>query len=254
MIEDLSGKCVLVTGASTGIGAAVAKGFAWHGASVAVHYAASADAAAAVVAEIEAAGGQAFALQGDMTTAAVAERVVGDAYARFGRLDVLINNAGGMVRRAPLADMDDAYFDQVIDLNIRSLVMATRAGAPLIADGGGGAIINTGSIAARNGGGAGSGLYASSKAFVQNFTRSVAKEYAPQGVRVNALSPGVILTPFHERYSTPEFLESARTTIPMGRLGTPEDCVGTCLFLASEALSGYVTGQVIEVNGGQLMP
>jgi 3-oxoacyl-[acyl-carrier protein] reductase len=115
-------------------------------------------------------------------------------------------------------------------------------------------IVNTSSIAARNGGGPGSGLYASSKAFVSNLTRGLAKELAKDRIRVNAVSPGVILTPFHERFSTPEQVAAQTATIPLGRAGAAEDCVGAYLFLLSEALSGYVTGQILEVNGGQLMP
>jgi len=97
-------------------------------------------------------------------------------------------------------------------------------------------------------------LYASAKGFVSTFTRGLAKEVVKDGIRVNAVSPGVITTPFHERYSTPQMLESFKSTIPMGRLGTADECVGAFLYLASDALSGYVTGQILEVNGGQLMP
>jgi 3-oxoacyl-[acyl-carrier protein] reductase len=117
-----------------------------------------------------------------------------------------------------------------------------------------GSIINTSSIAARNGGGVGASLYAAAKAFVSTLTRNWAKELGPKGVRVNAVSPGVIETPFHERFSTPEMLEGMRRTIPLERLGAPVDCTGTFLYLASGEMSGYITGQVIEVNGGQLMP
>jgi 3-oxoacyl-[acyl-carrier protein] reductase len=117
-----------------------------------------------------------------------------------------------------------------------------------------GSIINTSSIAARSGGGVGASLYAAAKAFVSTLTRNWAKELGPKGVRVNAVSPGVIETPFHERFSTPEMLEGMRRTIPLERLGAPVDCTGTFLYLASGEMSGYITGQVIEVNGGQLMP
>ena len=103
------------------------------------------------------------------------------------------------------------------------------------------------------GGSPGSSIYSGAKAFVSTFTRSLARELAPQNIRVNALSPGTIATAFHERHSTPEKLEATRKSIPMARLGRAEDCAGTALFLASDALSGYVTGQVIEVNGGQFM-
>ena len=119
---------------------------------------------------------------------------------------------------------------------------------------GGGFIINTTSVAARNGASGGAGLYGSSKAFVHNVTRGMAKELIPFGIRVNAVAPGVIETPFHERYSTPAQMAAMLATVPQGRLGTPEDCVGAYLFLASAALSPYIIGQVIEVNGGQLMP
>jgi 3-oxoacyl-[acyl-carrier protein] reductase len=117
-----------------------------------------------------------------------------------------------------------------------------------------GNIINVTSIAARNGGGSGAGLYASAKGFVSTFTRALAKEEAGNGIRVNGVAPGTITTPFHERDSSAAQLEAIRQTIPLGRLGTAEDCVGAFLFLASDQLSSYVTGQVIEVNGGQLMP
>jgi 3-oxoacyl-[acyl-carrier protein] reductase len=120
--------------------------------------------------------------------------------------------------------------------------------------GGGGSIINVSSIAARNGGGPGSVLYAASKGFVSTATRGWAKELVTDGIRVNAVSPGVIMTPFHERYSTAEQLKAMQASIPMNRLGSPEDCVGAFLYLASEQMSGYVTGQIIEVNGGQYMP
>lgn len=118
----------------------------------------------------------------------------------------------------------------------------------------GGFIINTSSVAARNGAGGGAGLYGSAKAFVSNVTRGLAKELIADRIRVNAVAPGFIATPFHDRYSTPAQVEAAIQTIPMARVGTAEDCVGAYLFLASDLLSGYMIGQIIEVNGGQLMP
>lgn len=254
MIEDLAGKVVLVTGSSTGIGAAVARGFAANGARVAVHYHASKAAAERVLADIEKGGGEAALFAADVTKSTEVERLVAAVAARFGRLDVLVNNAGGLLKRAPLAELDDALYDQVLDLNVRSVVAACRAAVPHMRRNGGGAIVNTGSIAARHGGGPGAALYAGAKGFVETLTRNLAKEFATHGIRVNAVAPGVIMTPFHERFSTPEMLEGFRKTIPMGRLGAPEDCVGAYLFLASARLSGFITGQVIEVNGGQLMP
>jgi 3-oxoacyl-[acyl-carrier protein] reductase len=254
MIPDLKSKVVLVTGASTGIGAATAKGFAANGARVMVHYNASKAEAGAVVAEIIAAGGEAALVQGDISDRSVPARIVADTVKHFGRIDVLINNAGGMLGRKWLGEMDDAHYDRVMDLNVWSVVAFMREVAPLMKAQGGGNIINVSSIAARHGGGGGSVLYASAKGFVSTFTKGMAKELIGANIRVNAVSPGTITTPFHERYSTVEQLEAGRKTIPQGRLGIAEDCVGTFLFLASDALSGYLVGQVIEVNGGQYMP
>src|SRR4051794_12116993 len=253
-IPDLAGKAVLVTGASTGIGAALAKALGRQGARVAVHYHSSEAEAQEVAAAIADAGAEAWAVAGDVSDAATAGRVVAQAAERFGRLDGLVNNAGALIKRTPIEEVTDELYDTVLDLNVRSVVAACRAAIPVMRRQGGGAIVNTSSIAARNGGGPGSGLYASSKAFVSNLTRGLAKELAKDRIRVNAVSPGVILTPFHERFSTPEQIAAQTATIPMGRAGAAEDCVGAYLFLLSEALSGYVTGQILEVNGGQLMP
>jgi 3-oxoacyl-[acyl-carrier protein] reductase len=253
-MHDLNGKKVLITGASTGIGAATARAFAAAGCSVAIHYNASREAAEAVAADVRKAGVPAHLVQGDVRDSGAARRVVDEGARLLGGLDVLINNAGGLVKRVPIAEIDDAIYDEIVNLNVRSLVMACAAGVPHLRKAKGGAIVNVSSIAARHGGGPGAALYASAKGFVSTFTRGIARELAPEGIRVNAVSPGVITTPFHERYSTPQMLEAMRQTIPMQRLGTAEECAGTFLYLASGQLSGYVTGQIVEVNGGQLMP
>jgi len=253
-MNDLKDKAILLTGASTGIGAAVARAFGAAGARVAVHYRSSRDEAAAVARDIETAGGQAFVVQADVADSASVDRLVAAVHERFGRIDVLVNNAGGFVRRAPVVDADDDYVDAVFRLNARSVVAVSRRVIPLMAAGGGGAIVNVTTQAARTGGGPGAGIYAASKGFVSTLTRTMAKELAKDRIRVNAVAPGVIETPFHDGHSSPEVLRNFANAIPMGRLGTAQECVGAFLFLASEAASGYVTGQIVEVNGGQVMP
>ena len=251
-MDDLKGKVVLVTGASTGIGAACAKAFGALGCKVAVHYNSSKAAAMAVAEAVEKAGGEALVVQGDLRLTADCERVVTETAKRFKRIDVLINNAGALVKRVPITDVSDEIFDDIVGLNVRSMLMCTKYAVPHMTEGS--SIINLTSIAARNGGGPGASLYAGSKGFVSTATKSLAKELAGRQIRVNAVAPGVITTPFHDKFSTPEQLEAMRLTIPMARLGTADECVGAFIYLASEKLSSYVTGQIIEVNGGQYMP
>jgi 3-oxoacyl-[acyl-carrier protein] reductase len=245
---------VVITGASTGIGAALARAFGAAGAKVVAHYNASSDAAQAVAEEIKTAGGQATLMQADVRDAAQLHSMIAAVVEQFGRIDILINNAGGLIKRVPVAEAPDELYREIIDLNLTSVVQACRQVIPTMQRQGRGNIINVTSIAARNGGGGGSVLYATSKGAVSTFTRGLAKEVVGHNIRVNAIAPGVILTPFHERYTRQEQMETMIGTIPMGRAGTPEECVGAAFFLASDAMSSYVTGQIIEVNGGQLMP
>ncbi len=254
MFGELENKVVLITGSSTGIGAAAARAFGKVGAHVVVHYARSRDKAEAVAEAIRGDGARATVVAGDVGVPGGAQQVVADAIAGAGDLHVLVNNAGHMVERRPWTDYTDAAFDTVVSLNARSAAAASAAAVPRFKANGGGNIIHVTSIAARNGGSGGAGFYAASKGFVSTMTHGMARELAPLNIRVNAVSPGVILTPFHEVYSNEQQLAAALATIPMNRLGQAEDCAGTFLYLACDALSGYVTGQVIEVNGGQLMP
>jgi 3-oxoacyl-[acyl-carrier protein] reductase len=254
-IPDLRGKAVLITGASTGIGAAAARAFGRNGACVAVNFNASVDEAEEVASAIRASGGEALLVQGDVTRAEAAAEIVQQTVQAFGRLDILVNNAGALIKRTRVEDYSDDYVDAVLELNVKQVVRFIREGAvQMRRQGGGGSIINLSSIAARNGGGPGSVIYAAAKGFIATATRGWAKELVKDRIRVNAVSPGVIMTPFHERFSTPEQLAAMQATIPMDRLGTAEECVGAFLYLASEQMSGYVTGQIIEVNGGQYMP
>ena len=252
-IPDLADKVFLVTGASTGIGAAVAKALAEQGAKVAVHYHSSEAEAKAVAEAIAKAGGTAFLVKGDVSRHDEAVAAVKKTAEHFGAIDGVINNAGSMLGRIPIDQSDEEHDRAVFDLNGHSVVWVTRAALPWLRKRGG-VVINTTSIAARNGGGPGAILYGAAKGYVSTITRGFAKELVGDRIRVNAVAPGVILTPFHERFSTAEQMKAMVAGIPMGRAAPAEECVGAYLFLASDMLSSYVTGQVIEVNGGQLMP
>jgi 3-oxoacyl-[acyl-carrier protein] reductase len=255
MLNDLKDKVVLITGSSTGIGAAAAVAFGKLGARVAVHYNSSQGPAEEVLGRVKATGAQAILLNGDVLESAQCQRLVDETVKAFGRIDILINNAGALVQRVPIEEITDELFDNVLYLNVRSAMMCTAAAVKAMRQQGhGGVVINVTSVAARHGGGAGASLYAGSKGFVSTMTRGLAKELVKDNIRVNAVAPGVITTPFHERFSTPQMLEGFRATIPMNRLGTAEECAGAFVYLASEQMSGYVTGQIIEVNGGQYMP
>jgi len=254
MISDLKGKAILITGASTGIGAAAARAFGRLGSRVAIHYNASRAAAEKVAADVRGAGAEASLIGGDLSKPSSVRRVVGETLAAFDRIDVLINNAGGLVKRTRIEDYSEEFLKQVIDLNVVQVAMFMREVIPIMRRQKCGNVINVSSIAARHGGGAGAIIYAGAKGFISTATRGWAKEVVGDGIRVNAVSPGVSATPFHERYSTPEQLKAMQAMIPMNRLGTAEECAGTFVYLASDAMSGYVTGQVIEVNGGQYMP
>jgi 3-oxoacyl-[acyl-carrier protein] reductase len=250
MFEELRGRCVLITGASTGIGAAVARGFGRCGARIGVHYNKNREQAEAVVEDVRAAGGEGLTLQGDVTVKDDVRRFIDEAAEALGRIDVLINNAGDLVKRAPFEDASDELIDFIMALNARSVVTVCRQVLPHFRRHGRGSIINTTSVAARQAGGPDTSIYTASKAFAQGLTRFLARQYASHGIRVNAVAPGLIQTPLQDRNTTPEQLAAMTRGVPMGRVGQPEDCVGAYLFLAADALSGYVTGATIDVNGG----
>jgi 3-oxoacyl-[acyl-carrier protein] reductase len=251
---DFTDQVVLVTGASSGIGAAAAVGFAEAGAVVALHYHHNSDGAQHTLNAVSTAGGRGSVHQADLAEPSSAAALVDEVLERHGRIDVLVNNAGDLVKRSPVVDVPDEEFRRIMDVNLTSVFAMSRRIVPVFRGQGGGVIVNVTSIAGRHGGGGGSVVYATSKGAVSTFTRGLAKELAPEGIRVNAISPGVISTPFHDRHTGEQQLAGMLTTIPMGRAGTPHECVGTILYLASDRMSSYVTGQIIEVNGGQLMP
>ena len=254
-MKDLKNKVVLITGASTGIGAATAIAFAKNGAKILVNYNSSESKANEVVSTIKKLGGAAYAVQGDASKENDMQKLIDSAISEFGELNILINNAGGMIERAKIEQINENLFNDVFNLNCKSVMLGTKIATNVFRkQKKGGCIINTSSIAARIGGSMGAVFYSSSKAWVSTFTRGMARELLGDNIRVNAVAPGIIDTPFHEQFSPPKILQGMINSIPMGRMGTSEELAGTYLFLSSEELSSYITGQVIEVNGGQLMP
>jgi 3-oxoacyl-[acyl-carrier protein] reductase len=249
---SFEGKVVLITGSSTGIGNAFARGFAESGAKVVVNYNNSSEQALALVNSIREQGGEAIAIQADVSDSEGVDTLFEGALSTYGKLDILVNNAGALIQRCSIEEMTEELWERIFAVNTKSVFLCSRKVIPIMKKQGGGKIINISSQAARNGGGGGSIAYASSKGAVSTFTKGLAKELAPFGILVNGIAPGVIATPFHDRY-TPEVLrEQMLKGIPLGREGTPEECVGAVLFLASSS-ADYITGEMIEVNGGTLM-
>jgi 3-oxoacyl-[acyl-carrier protein] reductase len=249
---DLSKKVALVTGASSGIGAATSILLAELGARVAIGYHGNPEGAEQVRTKIVSAGGKAITVRADVTKADEIVSLAGAVTGQLGPIDILINNAGSLMQRMRILEVKEESWDEIQDLNLKSAVLCSQAVAPSMIERKRGAIVNVSSIAGRNGGGPGASAYASAKGGLISFTKALAKELAPNGVRVNAVSPGVIDTPFHERFSTPEMMRNFAAAIPLGRVGTSMECANVIAFLASDAAS-YVVGETIEVNGGQLM-
>jgi NAD(P)-dependent dehydrogenase (short-subunit alcohol dehydrogenase family) len=249
---DLTGRIALITGASSGIGAATAAVLADLGASVGLGYFRNESGANQVRDHIAAAGGKAVVLPADVRRVEDARALVARVTEALGPIDILVNNAGSLVCRQRLLEITEESWDEIHDLNLKSALVCSQAVAPSMIERRRGAIVNVVSIAGRNGGGLGAIAYSAAKGGLITFTKSLAKELAPHGVRVNAVSPGVIDTPFHEVFSTPEMIRGFVATIPLGRVGLPVECAKVIAFLASDAAS-YLVGETIEVNGGQMM-
>jgi 3-oxoacyl-[acyl-carrier protein] reductase len=249
---SLKDKATLVTGASSGIGAATAILFAELGARVAIGFHNNKKGAELVLSQITEAGGNAIICAADVAQASGIESLIERVTDALGPTDILVNNAGSLLERLPILKLTEKSWDAVMDLNLKSAVLCTQKVAASMIERRSGVVINVGSIAGRNGGGPGAGPYAAAKGGLMTFTKSLAKELAPHGIRVNCVSPGVIDTPFHEVFSTPEMMSNFVKMIPLGRVGTSMECAKVIAFLASDAAS-YVVGETIEVNGGQLM-
>jgi 3-oxoacyl-[acyl-carrier protein] reductase len=244
----LNNKVAIVTGGGRDIGREVSLKLAAEGAKVVVNYANDAASAEETLRMIEAAGGTAVLHRADVTTPEGVDGLVSAAQAAFGPgVDILVNTAGGMVARKPLLEIDDAFYDAVMDVNFRSTFLTTRAVVPHMSSGA--AIVNFASQAGRDGGGPGASLYAASKAAVMTFTRAMVKELGPKGIRVNALCCGMISTRFHDDFTKPEVRQAVANGTPLRREGRPQEAADVAVFLASDAAS-FMTGANVDVNGG----
>jgi len=251
--REFEGKTALVTGASRGIGAAAVIALANSGASrLVLHYNSYKPGIENVMTSARNAGAEAVAIQADLGTDAGVEAFLQGLKATGAGIDILVNNAGSLVKRAKLAEFTPELFDRVMTLNVKSTWFIAQAVAPHMIERGSGVIVNVSSIAARNGGGMGATIYAAAKAAVSTITKGLAKELAPQGIRVNAVSPGTVDNNFHSQFSTRQILDAALAATPAGALGTNEEIADTIVFLCSHA-ARYIHGQTIEINGGMFM-
>jgi 3-oxoacyl-[acyl-carrier protein] reductase len=249
--EDLKGKRVLVTGSSSGIGAATAVLFARQGCFVGVHYFQTQGGGETTLAEVIKYS-KGCLLRGDMRDEGQVDKLIADFVKVAGGLDILINNAGTLLGRVDIEGMPTAHFEDEFATNVKSAFLATRAALPHLKQSKG-CIVNVGSVAGHHGGGGGSGIYAAAKAAVHTMTIAMAREFGPYGIRVNTMVPGLIETRFHEKFSTPERKAAVAKETPLGRNGTAEDVAKGILFLSSNDAAGFITGEYLAVNGGLYM-
>ena len=248
--KQFTGLTALITGASSGIGAAAAAAFAAEGANVLVHYNSRETDAKAVLEQVRARGAEGELLHADLSNMDGVHSLVEAIAGR--RIDILINNAGSLIKRTRVLEFTEELWDQVMTLNLTSAFFIAKAVLPGMVERKSGCVVNISSVAARNGGGLGAIAYASSKGALSTMTKGMAKEFAPQGIRVNAVSPGTIDTNFHRAFSTEQMLSGVKAATPAGRLGSSEETADVIVFLCTEG-ARFIHGQVIEVNGGFLM-
>lgn len=248
--NKLTGKKVLITAGAQGIGEAITKHFIDSGANVAIHYFSSTDTANELKEYATSKGQKAIAIGGDLTKEADANAMVQKTVEEFGGLDILINNAGSLVARNLLSNMETGFWNKVMDINLTSMMFVTRAAAPHLAKNEHSSIVNLASLAGRKGGHPGSLAYATSKGAILTFTRALSTELGPQGVRVNAVAPGLILgTLFHNTHTTKESAAATTAGIPIQRAGNADDVARAVIYLASE-YDGFITGATLDINGG----
>lgn len=250
MNTKLIGKNVLITAGAQGIGEAITKHFIAQGANVAIHYFSSADTANELVQLAKSKKVKAVAIKGDLTKDADANNAVKETITALGGLDILINNAGSLVARNLLEDMQTDFWHKVMDINLTSMMLVTRAAEPYLSKNENSSIVNLASLAGRKGGHPGSLAYATSKGAILTFTRALATEFGSKGIRVNAVAPGLILgTLFHDTHTTKESAAKTISGIPIERAGNPDDVARAVLYLASE-FDGFITGATLDINGG----
>ncbi len=248
MNQSLKGKVAIVTGGARDIGAAVSKKLASEGAKVCINYFNNEAQAKETLQQIKDAGGDAIIVHADMTKAEDVKKVIDACVAAYGPVvDVLVNVAGGLMGRKPLADLDEAFWDSVMDVNLKSVYLVTRAALPHLQAGS--TIVNFASQAARDGGGGGAMAYAAAKGAVLTLTRGMAKELGPKGIRANCVSPGMINTNFHNTFTKPEIRTNVAAATPLRREGKPEEVAELVCYLASDA-SSFINGECVEINGG----
>lgn len=253
-MTKLTGKRALITAGAQGIGLAISQHLLRAGCDIFVHYRSSADAAAALSREAGSLGRRCGIATADLTDTENCEALVANAVKFLGGLDILINNAGSLIARRSFANADDDFWAATMSLNLGSVRRVTRAAIPHLGaaarSGGGASIVNLSSLAGRKGGHPGSLAYSTAKGAVLTFTRALATELGPQGIRVNALAPGLILgTSFHNTHTTADAARATIGTIPIGRGGNADDVARAAVFLASE-FDGFITGATLDINGG----
>ena len=248
--QKLAGKNILITAGAQGIGESITRHFIDSGANVAIHYFSSADTANSLVEYAGRQGVKAVAIGGDLTQEADANDVVEKTVQTFGGLDILINNAGSLVARRLLGEIDAAFWTKVMDINMTSMMFVSRAAVPHLGKNENSSIVNLASLAGRKGGHPGSLVYATSKGAILTFTRALSTELGAQGTRVNAVAPGLILgTSFHNTHTTKESAAKTIAGIPILRAGNAADVARAVLYLASE-YDGFITGATLDINGG----
>jgi 3-oxoacyl-[acyl-carrier protein] reductase len=249
---DLQGKNALVTGAGSGIGRAIAVALASHGTFVYVNYRSNEVGAHETLSLLEQGGGKGRVIAADVSQSLEVKQLFGKIAESSGDLNILVNNAGGLVKRAKIAEMSDELWDEVMGINVKSTFLCCRAVLPMLQRAGWGRIVNISSLAAHDGGGLGAAHYAAAKGAITTFTKGLAKEAAPYGITVNAVAPGLINTAFHDVHTADTARARMVENTPLAREGQPDDVADGVLFLVSE-LARFITGELLNINGGQRM-